>query len=312
MKLNFSFRFLLIFLSITMLAGAQSLQKSYLFYIHQYYEIAEKQQKEHGIPASIILAQGLLESGAGESELTRMSNNHFGIKCTDWTGPRVYHDDDIKGDCFRKYDRAIDSYEDHVNFLKTRKRYAFLFNLKPTDYESWAFGLKKAGYATDPSYAYKLISIIENYNLHRFDLGLNYADDTKNNNSVPENYSYGNMGTIQAIPDHQVYKINKVRCINALPGDSYAVIADIFNIKEKRLREFNEVDADTPLQSGEVVYLSKKRQQADKTIATHIVEAGETMHNIAQNFGIQTKSLYDMNQMSYTEGAQVGQVLKLH
>ncbi|MBP8023376.1 MAG: glucosaminidase domain-containing protein, partial [Paludibacter sp.] len=143
-----------IFSTILSTLFAQSKSQAYINYVQNYYKLAMIQQKEHGIPASITLAQGLLESGAGMSELARKSNNHFGIKCHDWSGEKTYHDDDERGECFRKYDKVLDSYEDHSAFLKNRTRYAFLFELSPTDYQAWAHGLKKAGYATDPSYAY--------------------------------------------------------------------------------------------------------------------------------------------------------------
>ena len=159
-KLKIFFVISAISLSLQLFSQAQS--QAYLNYIQTYYNLAITQQKEYGIPASITLAQGLLESGAGQSEFVKNSNNHFGIKCHEWTGDKIYHDDDAKGECFRKYDQVIDSYEDHSLFLKNKPRYAFLFELSPTDYQGWAHGLKKAGYATDPSYAYILISIIEN------------------------------------------------------------------------------------------------------------------------------------------------------
>ncbi|HET7733635.1 MAG TPA: glucosaminidase domain-containing protein, partial [Paludibacter sp.] len=171
MKFGRKIKFLLTFLLISLLASSQSRNQTYVSYINQYSQLAVKQQKEYGIPASITLAQGLLESGAGISSFAKESNNHFGIKCNDWMGEKIYHDDDSKGECFRKYNQVLESYEDHSLFLKNKPRYAFLFELKSTDYEGWAFGLKKAGYATDPAYAYKLITIIENYDLHQYDLG---------------------------------------------------------------------------------------------------------------------------------------------
>ncbi len=150
-------------------AFSQSRQASYDAYIEQYAPIAQQQMKEHGIPASITLAQGLLESGAGKSELARNANNHFGIKCTsDWKGEGYSHDDNKKGECFRKYDNPAESFEDHSKFL-LRDRYASLFELKPTDYKGWANGLRRCGYATDPQYGPKLIKIIEDYDLAQYD-----------------------------------------------------------------------------------------------------------------------------------------------
>jgi LysM repeat protein len=310
MKLKLTKTGILLFILITFTSlSAQNLSKSYLAYIQQYHQIAERQQKEHGIPASIILAQGLLESGAGQSVLTKMSNNHFGIKCTDWNGDKVYYDDDAKNECFRKYDQALDSYEDHALFLKNRSRYAFLFDLKPTDYEGWAFGLKKAGYATDPAYGFKLISIIENYKLHQFDLGKNvdYADNSTAQNSN----NNGSLGSIQATITHEIYRVNRVKCVNALQGDSYASIADEYNISENRLRDMNEVSPTDGLVHGMRVFLNYKKHKADKSVETHTVELGESMHSIAQDYGVITEDLYKMNQMDYSEGAKLGQVLRM-
>ena len=158
------------FLMLLLPAHAQRRNSRYNEYIKQYAPIAVEQMKLHKIPASITLAQGLLESGAGQSQLARKSNNHFGIKCHNtWKGRRVYHDDDARGECFRAYRNPRDSYEDHSKFLKSGARYAFLFKLKITDYKGWARGLKKAGYATDPSYANRLITIIEDYELYKYD-----------------------------------------------------------------------------------------------------------------------------------------------
>lgn len=155
-------------------AGAESQRKltSYQKYISKYSDLAIQHQKKYRIPASITLAQGLLESGAGQSDLARRSNNHFGIKChSDWRGGRVYHDDDLRGECFRKYKRVEDSYDDHSRFLAERSRYERLFKLNIKDYKGWAKGLQKCGYATDRAYANKLIKVIEDYELYRFDSG---------------------------------------------------------------------------------------------------------------------------------------------
>jgi LysM repeat protein len=297
------------------IASAQSLNNAYLQYIELFHKIAQKQQKEHRIPASIILAQGLLESGAGQSEFTKMSNNHFGIKCNDWAGDKIYHDDDEKGECFRKYNQVLDSYEDHSKFLITRPRYSFLFNLQPTDYEGWAFGLKKAGYATDPTYGFKLVSIIETYNLHRFDNG-KYNEDKNSTDEIKQNlqntnYYGSSIGTIHATPNHMVFKVNGVKCLKALQNDTYAGLADEFNISEARLREMNEVSSEAVLQPGFCVYISNKRCKAYRSFETHLVQPGETMHTISQDYGVKIECLYKLNKMAYTEGAKIGQMLKM-
>jgi LysM repeat protein len=302
----------IVLLLFTNFAFGQQLNKYYLSYIEKYHQLAIKQQKKHGIPASIILAQGLLESSAGQSQLSRLSNNHFGIKCnSDWNGETISWDDDERNECFRKYRNVADSYEDHSLFLKNRPRYASLFQLDKTDYQGWAHGLKKAGYATDPTYAYKLISLIENYNLNRFDKQIfneNFAErmEIQINTSIPQH--------IQKVSDyvtHKKLKNNGVPYVMAVPCDTYANIAQEFNMSEETLRNYNEVSATTTLQPGEKVYIRPKKNKAAKNYPVHVVQEGESMHDIAQFYGIKTEKLYKMNQLPFTEGAQVGQVLKL-
>jgi len=299
-----------IFLFVTLLALSQNKNQAYLSYIQQYSQLAVKQQNEHRIPASIVLAQGLLESGAGLSEFARQSNNHFGIKCNDWTGAKIYHDDDAKGECFRKYDQVIESYEDHATFLKTRPRYASLFNLEPTDYEGWAHGLKKAGYATDPTYDYKLISIIEIYNLHQYDLG-NITVETVKNEVKKENENYGSIGTIKAASNHQLFRVNGVKFVISANGDTYASIADEFNVTEARIRNYNEVSATEMLSVGTRVFIESKKNKAPKDCDSHVVEAGESMYSIAQSYAIKIEKLYQMNKMAFSDGVLLGQTLKL-
>ncbi|MDD4969285.1 MAG: glucosaminidase domain-containing protein [Paludibacter sp.] len=313
MKFKKRTRFTIILLFISLLAFSQSRKQSYLDYIDQYHQLAEKQQREHGIPASIVLAQGLLESGAGMSQFAKESNNHFGIKCNDWTGDKIYHDDDQKGECFRKYSQVIDSYEDHAVFLKTRPRYSFLFDLNPTDYEAWAHGLKKAGYATDPTYAFKLISLIEVYDLHRFDLGESAAtnNSTVDNNTISASDKRASIGKVKTFVNHLVVKVNGVKFVTSLPGDSYAGIADEFRITEDRIRNYNEVNSTVELKNGSRVFLAAKKKKAPKNCETHAVQVGESLHSISQDYGIRIKSIYKMNKIPFSEGVQLGQVLKL-
>lgn len=302
-------------LFISMLASSQSLNKSYLSYIDQYCQLAQKQQKEHRIPSSIIIAQGLLESGAGQSILSKSSNNHFGIKCSDWTGEKVYWDDDEKGECFRKYDKVLDSYEDHSLFLIKRTRYASLFDLKPTDYEGWAFGLKKAGYATDPTYAFKLISIIENYGLQRLDLGEDfsstYSDNVTSNNKSNNKNTTVSMGSISAYVNHVVKKVNGVKFVSALPGDSYSTLADEFNMSEYRLRKYNDDNSTNQLNAGKRIFISAKKNKAPKDCPSHKVTEGESMLSISQDYGIKVADLYALNNMPFDKGAEYGKVLLL-
>jgi len=295
-------KWLLSFILFCGFANSQVQNKAYLTYIEKYHSLAEKQQKLHNIPASIILAQGLLESSAGQSYLSQRANNHFGIKCNnDWTGETIYWDDDEKNECFRRYKSVSESYEDHSLFLKKRQRYAFLFQLDPTDYQGWAFGLKNAGYATDPAYAYKLISIIENYNLQRFDKA-EFKEAT---------IATSDIYRLSAYISHKVFKNNGVPYVVATPCDTYENIAEEFSLEEERLRNYNEVDAEAELIAWEKVYIRPKKNKASKNHPIHVVQEGESMHSIAQEYGIKTEKLYKLNHLPYTEGARVGQVLKL-
>jgi len=303
---------LLAIVSLNVTLFAQNKSQAYLNYIDNYSQLAVIQQKEYGIPASITLAQGLLESGAGQSYFVKNSNNHFGIKCHEWTGEKVYHDDDAKGECFRKYDNVIESYRDHSLFLKNKPRYSFLFDYSPTDYEAWAHGLKKAGYATDPSYAYKLISIIENYELHKFDLQKEpkgWKLDEKS--SEKESYKYRPIGNITAEGNHIIYKNNHVRFVVSEQGDTYGSIADELGISEKKIREYNEIDERIVLKAGTQIYIQRKKSKAAKGIEIHVIKSNESMYSISQNYAIRIQKLYDLNEMNYTEVARIGKVLKL-
>ncbi|MDH7447787.1 glucosaminidase domain-containing protein [Aquimarina sp. 2201CG14-23] len=199
-------------------------------YIFEYVNIAKHEMKEYGIPASITLAQGILESGAGYGELTGKANNHFGIKCHDWTGERVYHDDDRSQECFRKYEKASHSFRDHSLFLKNRKRYAKLFTYKQDDYKSWAYGLRAAGYATDKKYPAKLISIIERYQLYNYDievLGKTYVAEKPKNNKPPsiENGEYvvKKGDTLYSISRRYNLKVSELKAYNNLKDNAIAI-----------------------------------------------------------------------------------------
>lgn len=290
---------------------AQSKSQAYVNYIQNFHKIAMIQQDEHGIPASITLAQGLLESGAGLSELARKSNNHFGIKCHDWTGKKTYHDDDERGECFRKYDKVLDSYEDHSAFLRNRSRYAFLFELSPTDYKAWAHGLKKAGYATDPAYAYKLISLIENYELHQYDIQKSNRGKASDYASSQQRIVDSPIGSVSAYRTHEIYKNNGVKFVVSAIGDTYASLSEELNISEKRLRRYNEINEFTVLEPGTQVYIRYKKNKAARGYSNHVVRAGDSMYSVAQNYGIKIEKLYRLNQMPYHEGAKLGQVLRL-
>ena len=285
----------------------QSRLRVYEEYIDKYSGIAVRHMNDHNIPASITLEQGLLESGAGMSELARRSNNHFGIKChRGWRGESVYAADDTPRDCFRKYRKVEDSYEDHAQFLTTGARYRELFELSPTDYKGWARGLQKTGYATDRAYANKLIKLIEDYELYRFD-NKNYRkgvtrkqrEENKKREVARVNWT------------HQPYKTHGLVYVIAANGDSFAGIAHEFGFKENDLLKFNEVPEGFPLSEGDIVYFQKKKPRADKPYFEHTVQIGESMHSISQKYGIQLRNLYRLNKKSYEYVPEEGDVLRL-
>ena len=274
---------------------AQTRNKQYEDYIKKYRELAVEEMKKYHIPASITLAQGLLESGAGQSTLARKSNNHFGIKCgSDWRGKTFSHDDDARGECFRAYKHPKESYEDHSKFLAGRSRYASLFKLKITDYKGWARGLKKAGYATNPRYADLLIGIIELYELHKYD-EKNYLKWIKKNPNP-----------------HQTYIANDLLYIVVRAGDSWKSISKEFDISQKKLRKYNDLYKGYALQVGDILYLEKKNKKADKEHIVHVLRAGESMYSVSQKYGIRLKNLYKMNEMDADDPApEVGTILRL-
>ena len=274
---------------------AQTRNKQYEAYIKKYRELAVEEMKKYHIPASITLAQGLLESGAGQSTLARKSNNHFGIKCgSDWYGKTVSHDDDARGECFRAYKHPKDSYEDHSKFLAGRPRYASLFNLNITDYKGWARGLKKAGYATNPRYADQLIGIIELYELYKYD-DKNYLKWIKKNPNP-----------------HQTYIANDLLYIVVRAGDSWKSISQEFDISQKKLRKYNDLYKGYALQVGDILYLEKKNKKADKEHIVHVLRAGESMYSISQKYGIRLKNLYKLNKMDEDDPApKIGTILRL-
>lgn len=287
--------FLLLVSCMVVMLPAQRRNQAYEDYIKKYRKIAVEEMERYHIPASITLAQGLLESGAGRSTLARKSNNHFGIKCgSRWEGRTVRHDDDARNECFRAYKHPRDSYEDHSKFLRTGARYAFLFRLKITDYKGWARGLKKAGYATDPRYADRLIDIIELYELDKYDRkgGLKWAEE---------------------FPDpHQPYLANELLYIVARRGDTFESLSKEMGISKKKIRKYNELPKDYKFQGGEIVYLEKKRSRATKDHICYTVRPGDSMYSISQKFGIRLSRLYKMNNMKPESPApKVGEILRL-
>ena len=304
-------------LGIHFITYAQSVQEKY---INAYSEIAVQEMYRSGIPASITLAQGMLESGNGRSELAMKSNNHFGIKChNNWNGGRVYHDDDAKGECFRKYDHPHQSYRDHSDFLRYRDRYKFLFDLKPTDYKGWAYGLKKAGYATDPSYPTKLIKLIEDYHLYQYDTksasfgaagkgGGKHAGVRKSSSAVTERPASPAV-IEQAMPvteqarkkyfqfetSRQMYSKNGVPFIYSSEGETYQSIAKTYGLFVKELLKFNDLNEGNELRPGTIIYLQPKKNAAVKGLEMHVMEDGETLRDIAQRYAVKLDKLYKLN-----------------
>ena len=299
----------IVLISVLFCLSANSQMKwnsKYQSYIDQYKDLAIEEMIRYRVPASITLAQGILESGAGTSELTRRGNNHFGIKCHGWTGRTVYHDDDLSQECFRAYDNALQSFEDHCKFLRNGKRYSSLFNLSITDYKGWANGLKAAGYATNPRYASQLIGIIELYKLHEYDKAKSY-----------DKFMAKRSGTDQPVGSdtqlHPIHIYNKNYYLYARQGDTFKMIGQEIGISYKKIARYNERDKNDALQPGEVVWLKKKQKRADKEYKNrpHTVKAGESMYSIAQYYGIRLKSLYKMNHISPDESIRVGQTLRV-
>jgi hypothetical protein len=299
-------RILLFVFLLTAVASSAQMKwnERYQQYIDQYKDIAIEQMKRWRIPASITLAQGIFESGAGQSELTRRSNNHFGIKCHGWTGRKVYKDDDAQNECFRAYDTAFDSFEDHSRFLATGQRYRSLFSLKTTDYKGWARGLKAAGYATNPQYANKLIELIQLYKLYEF-------DNAKDYDKFMAQHSKDHAPNGQQLHPIKIY--NKNYYLYARRGDTFKLIGDEIGISYKKIAQYNERDRDDQLQEGEIIWLKKKQKKAPKEYKNrlHYVRQGESMYSIAQTYGIRLKSLYKMNKLKPDYEIRVGDALKL-
>ena len=294
-----------LFLSLsTSLAQKSTWNATYQQYIDQYKDCAIEQMLKWKVPASITLAQGLLESGAGRSRLAVKGNNHFGIKCHGWQGPAIYHDDDASGECFRAYASAFDSFEDHSRFLANGQRYAKLFKLKTTDYQGWANGLKAAGYATNPKYAQQLIDIIQLYKLYEYDKKKNY-DKFLNKHTK--------TATVGGNTLHLIKIYNKNYYIIARRGDTFRAIGEEIGVSYKKIARYNERDRDDRLEEGEIIWLKKKQKRAPKEYKDrrHYVRQGESMYSIAQHYGIRLKSLYKMNHLSPDYVLRVGDELRL-
>jgi LysM repeat protein len=306
-------------------------------YINKYKDLAISEMQRTGIPASIKLAQGIHETSAGTSDLVKKSNNHFGLKCkAEWTGMTVSHTDDAPDECFRKYESPLDSYKDQSNYLKNTPRYASLFELDPTDYKAWAFGLKKAGYATNPKYTQVLIKLIEDYDLQDYTMialgKLKPGQETlaKNKNSEivmpdekpvvmptePEVVVYSKKEAkkeaVEKKPEYPdgEFKINETKVIYAKKGTSYLSIAEKYAIPLARIFEFNDMKMQEIVDRDQLIYIMRKRKVGLNE--QHIVKPGETLADIAQIEALRIESLLEYNFLQPNMQPAVGSVLYLH
>ncbi|MCW3085949.1 MAG: hypothetical protein JWP12_3315 [Bacteroidetes bacterium] len=270
-------------------------------YIENFKDEAIKEMLMYNIPASITLAQGMLESGNGNSDLAVYANNHFGIKChNEWSGATFTKDDDAKDECFRKYPSVLDSYTDHSEFLKSRSRYAALFELKSNDYKGWAEGLKQAGYATDPKYTKRLIELIETYKLYNYD-----QIQSMPNISV----TTAKPATPDKIEAREILRFRLIKYIIVQPGDSFYKIAHDTQKDLWQLYKFNDLEPNDKLIAGQKLYLQPKRNKAKEPF--HIVKKGDTMKSISQLHGIKLKKLYKKNKMKPGQEPKPGDKLYL-
>lgn len=336
MKIDFRTLLLTLFgLAVWSVAGAQSRVKyTTEEYIARWSKIAVEHQEKYGIPASITLAQGILESSNGNGRLAVEANNHFGIKCKrDWKGMTISHDDDAVGECFRKYHSAEESYEDHAEYIDTQPRYDSLFRHSETDYKAWARGLKAAGYATDPQYAEKLIRIIEENRLYLYDRGgdalrerevapsqptpskeIESAGRSEKNNQPTEGGVVDIDNYTVAVHTHHGYAVlaeNGVEYVVAKQGDSYTKIAALFDLPIKKIYKFNDVAVGAALSEGERVYVQRKHSHYVGADLYHTAVEGESLRDVAQQYGIRVSKLARLNLMSSDATLRAGEHIKL-
>jgi LysM repeat protein len=280
-------------------------------YIARYKDLAIREMARSGIPASIILAQGCLESGDGRGKLALASNNHFGIKCkSDWAGESVSWDDDAKGECFRSYPTVEESYIDHSKFLINSPRYGELFKLDRTDYKSWAKGLKKAGYATAEGYDKQLIKIIEEFGLYKLDHKMTKAEMAKYENLKVEQVDTKGL-VINPYKRHHVDIRNRLKTIVFQPGDTFESIAEEFGLEVWELYLMNDYPKDYIPQKNEIAYIESKRRKPVGKVQQYQVGPGESMHYISQLYGIKLRPLLKRNDMNPGDQPKPGQVIYL-
>ena len=318
-------------ITLLMLVGAVSLgaaeRQTREEYVEKYKAIAIAHMERYGIPASITMAQGILESDSGNSRLSLSSNNHFGIKCKkSWTGERVYHDDDAKGECFRAYPSVEASYQDHADFLDQSPRYDSLFAYPSDDYRSWARGLKAAGYATAPDYAERLVKIIESMKLYLLDKenGNKIYTAAKSATANTEAWWESNIATsdeqinpnafrvtVNSHKGYGVYRTNHTFYVVAKEGDTFESLGEIFDISAKMLRKFNDVAKDAQLVKGEIVYIERKKTQWLGNTMQHKVVRDENLYSLSQSYGIRYKSLAKLNRLGVGEDVRKGDIIRL-
>ncbi len=276
-------------------------------YLDTYSDLAMKEMQRVGIPASITLAQGCLESDNGNSSLSTKGNNHFGIKCHDWTGKKMYHDDDERDECFRVYKTAYDSFMDHSLFLTTKSRYEFLFDLKPGNYKGWARGLQKAGYATSNKYSSLLIMIIEDNELYTYDKTV-----------LSGKYEPAQLvdmvfkgGTDIKDGGRTIYLNNRVEYIIVEDGDTPALLREELDLYPNEIYRYNNFAKGMSLDSGMILYLQPKRLRAEKRNDTHEVREGESMRDISQAYAVKIRRLYFMNNLDMDTELKTGTILNL-
>ena len=334
---NKKFITLIAFTVVFAVAKAQPVD-AVLAYIAKYKDMAISEMLRTGVPAAITLAQGIHETEAGTSVLVKKSNNHFGIKCkSNWVGRSVSHDDDARGECFRAYDDPSESYKDHSDFLKSSPRYAFLFNLDPLDYEAWAYGLKKAGYATNPKYSQVLIKLIKEYNLQNYTLlalGKNVTtpevlvkNDAEQLEEIEKDTKTAGVMAVSktTLPEEKVeiipttigeknypegeFKLNDTRVVFVKKGTSFLTIAQKYELPLARLFEFNEMPAQEVAAADQLVFIQRKRKTGNNEF--HTVQPGETLQSIAQVEALRLESLLEYNNLKADMQPNAGEVLSL-
>ncbi|MBN2614445.1 MAG: glucosaminidase domain-containing protein [Bacteroidales bacterium] len=305
---------ILLFVAVSDSVWAQTNRRT-VEYIKKYKDIAIRSMKKYKIPASITLAQAILESGSGDGRLARKANNHFGIKChSDWRGKTFHMNDDARHECFRKYSNPEASFADHSKFLTTKGRYSFLFKYPITDYKKWAYGLKRAGYATNPRYPQLLISLIERYQLYRYDKAIpkrwwQKEKTTDIQYSEPDTDQFVTAGTN---PNGRPYYLNNGKKLVIIKsGDTFKKLAFDFEIPVHKLVHFNDVKRSFVLHPGDLIYLQKKARKAERPYFYHVVKEGETLWQIAQLYGIRLKVLRNKNNLPRVYQPVTGTRLKL-